>query len=154
MSAATELGKLGVRIFVISVGYQPGLGSCLTSISQVGTSVALPAGAQAIYAPSTAAAVTSNVSQVVLSIAKRFCTLQSACPPPAQASLEVSIGTTTIAKVAGSQSDGWYFADSTRAHITLSGSACDQYLKADPNSLFVSYMCSTCGGPTACYWYR
>jgi len=61
--------------------------------------------------------------------------------------LTVSLGKTAIPQ---DDQNGWSFADSAHASITLSGSACDQYVGSQYNKISVGYTCSPCGGPNAC----
>ena len=152
IAAASDLGNLGIRIVVLSVGYQPKAGSCLVRISQTGSSLSPPADTTSLYSPSSVGALNSNVTEFVSAVARTGCTLDSNDVPPSGAQLVVSMGnsTSSIPQVDSTDQNGWSFANSAHTSITFSGTVCDQYVNSQYTNISVGYTCSTCGGATAC----
>jgi hypothetical protein len=144
LSAASDLGGMGVQLLVLSVGYQPVSGSCLVKLSQTGSSQPLPSGFNTLYVPNTIQDLSNEASAIALGVARSGCTIDEPAPPPEQAQVVVSIGQNQIPQA---DTNGWSFSNFTRTSITLSGSACDQYLSSPPDvRLFVEYQTCSCGG--------
>jgi hypothetical protein len=144
-SAANNLGDAGVRIIVLSVGYEPELWSCLSQIGRKGSS---PRASQSLYTASSVSDVGSKLNDIFSVVAQSACTMNSSIVPPSQAQLQVSIGKTPVSQTDWNNPDGWS-ATPNQTSITLSGSACDSYLNSQ-DKLLVGYACSPCGGPNAC----
>jgi hypothetical protein len=150
-AAANDLGGMGVRVVVLTVGYQPGPGSCLKHLSETGSSLALPRNVSALYTPSTQSALASALNQFVAAVAETSCTQDSWDPPPPEgAAMTVSIDRTQLPEVDSTNDDGWSFANSAGTTITLSGNACQQWISSPSSKLYVNYACSSCAGPSAC----
>jgi hypothetical protein len=124
LSAAADLGNERIRIFVLSVAYQPEPWSCLSQIARKGAS---PHASNSLYTANNVSDLRDALSQVFSAVAQSACTLNSSSVPPSNAKLTVSIGTAPVSPAAWDGRDGWS-ANSNNTIITLSGSACDNYL--------------------------
>jgi hypothetical protein len=133
VNAARELGNIGVGVGVISVDYQPGPNSCLTKISQSGETFLQT------YSPRTVNGLTSAVDELALTVAQIACTVDLETTPPAQVTPIVSLGKTPIAE---DEQNGWSYANYAHTSITLSGQACDLFLRPPASTLYVGY--NTC----------
>jgi len=159
--AASDLGNLGnpggntgVRIIVLSLGYQPAPGSCLSQISQTASSLRQPNNTSPLYTPSSQDELASNLDELLSAVARASCIMTSTSVPPSQAKLTVNIGPESIQEADGSNPNGWSYTDFNNS-ITFLGSACDdwvksQYSKSQYSSPAIGYSCSPCGGPNAC----
>jgi hypothetical protein len=150
-NAASDLGISGVRIVVLSLGYQPDQKSCLYKISLTGSSLQLPTNTKALYPVNNSDDLTTALTNFVLAVAKTACTLSTSTPPPSQAQLSVSMGMNPIQQTDGNDQDGWYFANPDRTSITFSGSACDSYVNSQDPLYIGYYACSACGGLGTCF---
>jgi hypothetical protein len=139
--AASALGNSGVRIVVLSLGYQPDQKSCLYQISQTGS----------LYPVNSSDDLTTALTNFVSAVARTSCTLNTSSPPPSQAQLSISIGFNRIQQTDGNNQDGWYFANPDRTSITFSGSACDSYVNSQDSLNIGYYACSACGGSGTCF---
>jgi hypothetical protein len=154
-NAANDLGTLGtlgtnkVRIVVLSVGYQPDQGSCLSQISQRG-SQDLPYGTQPLYSVKDSNDLSNTINGLFLAIAKKAsCTMNSTIVPPTQ-DLSVYIGPESVPQTDGHNQDGWSYADPTGTSITFSGKFCNDWVNSTGQEPTVGYYCSLCPGPNAC----
>jgi hypothetical protein len=145
-SAATDLGYLRARIVVISVGYSLSGRSCLVGISNTGSLLTPPPGASTLYTPSNMKDLNSNVNDFVVAVSRTGCTLDSFFAPPAKATLQLYMGGATIPQVSSTDDSGWSYTDTSHTTITLSGTACDDYLASPSDDLYLGYTCSTCAG--------
>jgi len=153
VKATNDLGDLGVRVVVLTVGYQPGPGSCLKRLSDVGSSLTPPHNLGTLYPTSSQSGLASALSQFVAGVAEASCTQDSLdYPPPDGQTPTVSIDDKSVPQVTPTNDDGWSFANSAHTTITLSGSACEQWISSSSSKLYVNYSCSTCPGPNACPW--
>jgi hypothetical protein len=154
LSAASDLGNSWIRVVVLSVGYQPDSGSCLVRISQTGSFLSMPANAKTLYTPPSVYDLNNDVNELFAAVAETSCTFDSNYVPPSWAQLVVSMGNSTnsIPQVDSTDKDGWSFANPAHTRITLSGTACDNYMKQQYANITVGYTCSTCGGSNACSW--
>jgi len=149
---ASDLSSLGIRIIVLSVGYQPdNKNSCLSQISQRG-SQNLPDGVQLLYTAMSPNDLTGALDALFNAVKQNACTWSSTPVVPPNLSLVVSIGGEKVPQIEGTGQDGWKLAFFDGTKITLTGTYCTkwltspQYFKPD-----VGYPCSFCGGPNACY---
>jgi hypothetical protein len=151
LSAASDLGKLPVRIIVLSVDYQPKHNSCLSQIPLNG-SLDLPPNVQSLYPTTSPSDLSTALTGLFDAIAKYACTLSSLPLIPPNTDLTVSIGQDTVSPIVNANDqDGWRCTNPSCTGIKLVGSACDQWVKPPQMSnLDVSYACSWCGGPTPC----
>ena len=148
---AADLGDAKIRLIVVSVGYAPDPNSCLSQISQKG-SLKLPQGIKSLYSVSNANDLNGAFTDIFTALERNACTLSSLFKPPGQAQLSVSIGADPIPQVDSPGPDGWSYANSDHTRLTFNGKACDEWLGATMyDKLYVSYPCSTCAGPNACY---
>ena len=148
-NAATDLGNMGVTVVVFSVGYQPDSNpkSCLSSLSKVGSSNAtMPGNAPRLYAPTSFATLSKDISDLFDAIAKANCTFSTNNPGPEGVLPKVWVGFTQVQQ---GGPDGWSFNDPGHTQIALSGSACDLYLSQVGAKVTV-YWCSTCSSPGVC----
>jgi hypothetical protein len=134
LSAANALGNAGVGIFVLSVGNQPDSWSCLTQIGRKGP---LPRTSKLLYSANYVSDLSDMINTIFSAIARSACTLNSSIKPPAQATLDVSIGSTSVPPADWSGQNGWS-ASPNKTSITLSGSACDDYLSSQ-DRLLIGY---------------
>lgn len=145
LNAAGDLNNAGVNIAVLSVGYQPIPGSCLYRISQYGSSWATDLSTTSWYTANSLYDLSNAVNGFVLAVAQSACTV-NINPAPNWAQLFVSIGSKTYQQTDGTNQDGWAFASPARASITLSGSACTDFVNSPgKNQLSVGYY--YCPGP-------
>ena len=149
---ATDLGESKIRVLVLSVGYQPEPNSCLAQISQKGSSH-LPQGIKALYAVNNTNDLNSTLGDIFDALSKNACTLSSLpVAPPSDAKLSVSIGQDPISQVDSVSQDGWSYASPDHTRISFNGAACTEWLdKSYDSRPYVTYPCSNCGGPVACY---
>ncbi len=153
LSAANDLGDLGVRVVVLSVGYQPTDTSCLVRISNTGSKLPVPSGMKTLYTPSGMSGLYGDIASLARAAAKTACAMESNdTPPPEDASVQISVGTSGIEQVSSTSESGWSFANSSRTSITLSGSACDLFIGSPSYRVSAGYSCSPCGGSPACPW--
>lgn len=148
LKSATDLGNNGVRIVVLSVGYQPSqASSCLYEISQTGSKLPLPANTKALYAAESSYELTNALTEFVSAVSRTACTLDFTTLPPSQAELSVSIGGNyPVLQTDGNTQDGWSFANTTNhTSIRLSGSACEYYMTTQ-YPIYIGYTCSPCDG--------
>ena len=128
VEAASALYSMGVGVAVLAVGYQPGPTSCLTQISQSGDL------ALSTYTPMTEKDLSSDVDDLVWRVASpTTCTVELEYAPPVQP--VVSLDNNPIGE---DEENGWSFADFAHTSITLSGWACDRYLRSS-STLYVGY---------------
>ena len=147
LAAASDLGKLNVRIIVLSVDYQPKRSSCLSQIPLNG-SLQLPPNVQSVYPTNNPYDLSSALTDLFNAIARDACILSSSSVVPPNKDLTVSIGQD---QVDPNDQTGWQCANSNCTKITLAGSACDEWVsKTWISDLDVGYACSWCGGPTPC----
>jgi hypothetical protein len=148
-NAANALGTSKVRIVVLSLGYQPDPGSCLSQISQKG-SLDLPNGIQTLYSVKDSNDLANTINGLFLAIAKKTsCTMNSTIVP-ANLALNVYIGPELVPQTDGHSQDGWSYADPTGTSITFSGKFCADWVNSTSSEPTVGYYCSLCGGPNAC----
>lgn len=153
LDAANALGDLGARIVVLSVGYQPTVGSCLVRISKAGSPLAAPKDMSTLYVASSQDGLASFTRELFAAVAETACTMDSNDPAPSWAQLIVSIDNSPpLPQLDGGSGNGWSFANSARTTIRLTGTACQQYLSTANSTVYAGYTCSKCGGSTACPW--
>lgn len=153
LDAADELGELGIRILVLSVGYQPTSSSCLAGLSKTGSKLPIPSGLKTppLYPTSTASNLNAAVAEIALALAKTTCTMESwDTPPPDDAKVEISVGRTIIPRVDSTAQSGWSFANAERTRIVLSGASCELFVYSWESQVSAGYSCSRCGGGPAC----
>jgi hypothetical protein len=143
-SAANDLGDENVRIIVLSVDYQPDSWSCLYQIGRRGWS---PRASQLLYSANSTSDLSSYLSEIFSAVARSACTLNSdsGIVPPGQAQLLVWLGKTPVSQTDWNNQDGWS-ATPNQTTITLSGSACDNYLSSQ-DKLQVGYNACTSQRP-------
>ena len=152
LDAANDLGELGIRVIVLSVGYQPTSSSCLTSLSKTGSKLPIPSGLKTppLYMPSSVSNLNAAVAEIALVLAETTCTMESSDPPPPDdATVMISVGRTIIPRVDGTAQSGWSFANAERTRIVLSGASCELFVNSW-ESVSAGYLCSKCGGSPAC----
>lgn len=150
LDAADELGEIGIRVLVLSVGYQPTSSSCLARLSKTGSKLAVPSGLKTLYTLSSVSNLNAAVAEIALALAKTTCTMESSdTPPPDDATVKISVGRTSIPQVDGTAQSGWSFANAERTRIVLSGASCELFVYSW-DSVSAGYSCSTCGGSPAC----
>jgi hypothetical protein len=152
LAAASDLGKLNVRIIVLSVDSQARHNPCLSQIPLNGY-LKLPTSVHSVYPTSSPSDLGTALTELFDAIARNACTLSFSPQIPPNTDLTVSIGqNTTVSPIVGANDqDGWRCTNPSCTGITLVGSACDQWVKAPPMSdLYVGYACSWCGGSTPC----
>lgn len=147
LSAASDLGNLGVSIIVLSLGYQPAPGSCLSGLSRT------PSGqsdiTDSLYTPSSTSELASNLDDLFKTIARASCTMTSTSIPP-NTQLTVNIDGESIQQADGSNPNGWSYSNFNNTSITFYGSACDDWVNSQVPPPDIGYYCSSCGGPNAC----
>jgi hypothetical protein len=136
LNVASDLGDMKVGLAVLAVDFQPGPNSCLAKLSSQS------------YTPTSVGALNGNVDDFVSSVARSACTLDLEGAPPSQIQPTVSLG---MSPVEEDKQNGWSFANYARTSITLSGRACDDFLRPSSGPLYVGYFCSTCGGSNSCW---
>ena len=150
LDAANELGEMGIRVVVLSVGYQPTASSCLAGLSKTGSKLPIPSGLKTLYKPSSVSNLNASVAEIALALAKTTCTMESRdTPPPDDATVKISVGRTSIPQVDGAAQSGWSFANAERTRIVLSGASCELFVNSW-ESVSAGYSCSKCGGSPAC----
>jgi hypothetical protein len=150
LDAANELGELGVRLVVLSVGYQPTSNSCLVRLSDTGSKLSVPVGMKTLYTPSGVSSLNAAITEIALTVAKTTCTMEFSDTPPDDATLVISVGQTLIPQVDSTSQNGWSFANSAHTRIILSGSACDLFVYSREAQFSAGYSCSRCGGSPPC----
>jgi len=129
-TAASDLGNVaGVRIVVLSMGYQPDPNLCLSQISQKGSTQPLPANTKPLYTVYNSYDLSAALTEFFSAVAQASCTLISRDAPPTlnQAQLSVSVGGRSVQPIDGS-GNGWAFGDPAGTSITFSGSACEDWV--------------------------
>ncbi len=149
IGAAGDLGTLGVPIVVLSVGYQPAPGSCLSKLSSTPSAIHLPYNTSSLYTPSDTGDLASALAELFSAVARTSCTMTSSSIPP-NTQLTVHIDGESIPEVDGSNPNGWSYSNFNNTSITLYGSACDDWVKSQALAPEIGYSCSPCGGPNAC----
>jgi hypothetical protein len=144
------INNADVRIVVLSVGYAPDQGSCLYRISQTGSSWTTGLNIQPLYTANSRYDLAHALDEFVSAVAQSVCTV-STSPIPDGAQLNVSLDSTNFHPTDGNNQDGWSYADGAHTSIKWSGSACSDYMRSTTKNLVVSYPCSYCDGPFACY---
>jgi hypothetical protein len=132
-SAANDLADARVGIFVLSVDYNPDQwSSCLRQIAR-------KHGSQPLYPAGSVSDLGDYLDQIFTDVAESFCTLSlnSGVLPPPLAQLQVSLGKRQVSPADWNGQDGWS-ANPDKTIITLSGSACSDYLFS-PEKLIVNY---------------
>jgi hypothetical protein len=155
-SVVNDLGNsLDTRLYVISVGYQPDQGSCLSRIGQTSSSVPLlPGTQQSVYVAADFNELNNDVAQVFDAIAQRSCTVTSSQVAPGGANMEVVVGKKgkripQIDQADATVKSGWYFSAPNNTSITFAGEACTDYLYA----LFYSAVIDTKSTPAFFSYY-
>jgi hypothetical protein len=151
LDAADDLGEIGVRDLVLSVGYQPTASSCLSRLSQTGSKLPIPSGLKTLYTPASIGNLNTAVAEIALALAKTTCTMESSdTPPPYDAQVKISVGRTSVPRVDGLTQSGWSFANAERTRIVLSGASCELFVYSWEDPVSAGYSCSKCGGSPAC----
>jgi hypothetical protein len=150
LATASDLGKMNVRIIVLSVDNQPKRNACLSQIPQNGY-LKLPPNVQSVYPTTSPSDLGTDLTDLFDAIARNACTLSSYPQIPPNNDLTVYIGQDTVSRlVDANDQDGWRCTANCTG-ITLVGSACDKWVKAPPlSNLEITYACSWCGGSTPC----
>jgi hypothetical protein len=150
LAAASDLGKMNVRIIVLSVDYQPKHNACLSQIPLYGF-LGLSPSVQSVYPTTSPSDLGVALTEIFDAIARNACNLSFLPQIPPNTDFSVYIGQDTVSRmVDANDQDGWRCTANCTG-ITLVGSACTNWVKAPPMSnLEVTYACSWCGGPTPC----
>jgi len=125
LSAANDLGNLSVRIFVLSVDYQPPPWSCLSQFPRGGSSPH----DSLMYTANDSSSLGTKLNTIFSKVAQAACTLNlSSVDVPPQAGLQVSMGKDSVPQLGWTGGQDGYWANNNNTSITLSGSACNDYL--------------------------
>jgi hypothetical protein len=130
VNATVDMGNMGISVVVLSVGYQPGDGSCLVRIRDAGSSLTPPDGTDNLYSPSSWNGLENAVEQFVSAVARTGCTIELTDLPPSGAQLWVSVGGV---RVEMDDQNGWSYVYLDHTSIKLSGWACDSYVRSQSN---------------------
>ena len=142
LDAANDLGELGVRLIVVSVGYQPTSTSCLVRLADTGSKLPVPSGMKTLYTPPSVSSLNAAVAEIALTLARTTCTMESSdTPPPDQAKITISVGPTDIPQVDSTSQSGWSFANAAHTRIVLSGASCDLFVYSRENEVSAGYYC-------------
>ncbi len=164
VSAAHDLGNMGVQVVVFSVGWQPSANSCLMRISQVGSSSSvsnLPNNTS-LYASTSSDVLNTQMGAFVSAVASNACTVDLSPYVTTDPSLVVvSFPSSTgpgfeavpqATQTSGSWSDGWHFVNAGYNRMTFTGQYCTEIVDSSVriSDISIGFSCSTCGGPNAC----
>jgi hypothetical protein len=83
LATASDLGKMNVRIIVLSVDNQPKRNACLSQIPQNGY-LKLPPNVQSVYPTTSPSDLGTYLTEIFDAIARNACTLSSYAPDSAQ----------------------------------------------------------------------